>query len=367
MLLALIAGLSTLARSANIVLVAAIPVWLYLQNATRKQLMVGTVAAFAPFVLWATYRRSMPNANDYLDGVTLQYAVTELGGWPDLLYLHPWQMISGFARNLDNTPDAFSLSIAIAILVCAAYGWWQRVRAKKLDAVFFAFYLAMILVWPYPSEAMRFITFLLPLLFLYALLGVQRLAQTFPASSRSKTRAPALLALLVALASATTIWHFLDLATLTVDEELRGEQRTQMYFTTPDRATALRSAEGNARIRLTAREATRLIPADDCAYATLPSLLEMHGPVRVLPYPDRFVEGIPVESQLRLCNYFFVSGLRGNSPSHQPFHPAEKLRAWTTPLLVADLGDGSIVAALLIRQSGTAPSNDANHAQPGKR
>lgn len=356
-LLALIAGMSTLARSANIALLVAIPVWLYLQRATWKQWVSSTAAAFAPFAFWLVYRRSIPRSDFYLDGLTLQYFVAELGGWPDLLYVHPWRLISGFASNL-NTLNVLTLCIANTILVCATYGWWQRLWAKKLDAVFFAFYLGLILVWPFPTEAMRFMTFLLPLLFLYALLGVQKLTQAFPASTPSNAVAPALLALMFVLASASAISHFLYLATQTVDEELRGEQRTRIYFNTPDRASALKAAEGNARIRLTARETTRLLPPDDCVYATMPHLLQVHGPVKVVLYPKQFAEGVPIETQLRLCNYFFISGLKGYYPSHRPFYPSDDLDAWTAPVLMSEVGDHLLIAALLVRESGTAPVPD---------
>lgn len=358
-LLALIAGMSTLARSANIVLIAAIPVWLYLQRANWKQLAAATAIAFAPFLLWMIYRRSIPNAGSYLDGFTLEQAITDLGGWPDLLYQHPWRLFVGFTKNLDNTPDALSLCIAIVILVCATYGWWRRARAKKLDAIFFGFYLALILIWPYPREATRFITFVMPLLFLYALHGLQGLGQYVTANTRMKSSASGVLALMVALASAGTIWHFVDLAMQPVDEELRREQREQMYFAASTRVTALKAAEISARIRLTAREATLRIPPGDCVYATLPYLLEMHGPVNVIPYPEDFEEELSVEAQLRRCNYFFIAGVRGHIPAHVPFFPRELLHPWAVPVVMSKI-DEWMVAALLVRESKAAARNDSS-------
>lgn len=355
-LLALIAGSSTLARSANIALVAAIPIWLYFQHgANRKQWLTATVVAFAPFALWLAYRRLLPNTESYLAAMTLDHIVAELGGWPDLLYLQPWTLFLGLARNFDSTPDASSLIVVFVLLLIGVRGWWLRVRAKKLDAVFLASYLGLILIWPYPEEAPRFMTFLLPILLLYALQGIQSL---IPSERGNATVASGVLALAFVLISAGTLWHFLDLATLTVDEELRPEQREQLYFHAPDRAAALITAEGLARVRLAAAEAAQQVPRDDCVYATLPHLLAMRAPITVVRYPLRLVDGIPPEAQLRECSYFFVAGFSGTKPGEGPFHLLEELEPWTKPVLTSEMSGGgpeATVAALLVR---TMRAND---------
>jgi hypothetical protein len=347
LVIGLIAGLSTLVRSINIALVLAIPVWLLLQRASIGKWLAGTATAFLPFVAWLGYRRAIPDADSYLDGLKLDYIVKELGGWPELLYVHPWTLIKGFAKNLDHSPDALSISASVVILVLAAIGWWSRARMKTLDAIFTAFYIAIILVWPFPSEAARFMTFLFPVMLLYAGLTLVRITGS-ASPERGRLAAPLLLASIVALACASSWMHFISLATQELDPELSGEKRTQMYFHTGDRAAGARAAEANVRVRYAAREAVRRIPPGDCVYATLPYLLKLQGPVRAYSYPKRLVDDAPARDQLSLCNYFFIVGVHGIEPTHPPFFPAQALEDWTEPLIVAEYDSNLLLAALLV-------------------
>jgi hypothetical protein len=353
LLMGLVAGLSTLARSINIALVVAIPVWLLLQRAPARQLLGGTFCALLPFLAWLGYRRSIPEAQSYLDGLDSAYLISELGGWPDMLYLQPWTLLRGLAKNLDHDPGPLALSIATLILVLAAIGWWKRARARELDAVFLVLYVGVILVWPFPREAPRFMTFVLPLLYFYAWLGIRTCLWRRDADRDTRLVAAGALTVVVFAGSIATIAHFVDLATQQLEPELRREMRTQLYFHAADRATGARAAEGNTRVRFAAREVLRQVPKDDCVYASLPYVIQVHGPIRVLRYPWSFVEGISVKDQLPFCNYFFVAGIDGVVPGHGPFYPSEQLKDWTSPVLVAEIGDDQIVAALLVRSDAT--------------
>lgn len=360
LLVALVAGLSALARSINIALVLAIPIWLLLQRAKPKQWIAGTVVAFLPFVAWSFYRRTIPRTTTYTDGLDLNFIVRELGGWPDLLYLHPWRLATGFAKNFDTTPDVVSLSIAIAILVFAVVGWWQRARDRKLDAVFLLIYVAVILVWPYPREAMRFMTFIVPLLLFHAVVGFDQSIGALNSRARALPATPLGLVAMVLLASAGTIYHFIHLAAVDLGPELRGEQREQTYFYSKDRQSAVRTAEGFARIRLAARESVRNLPPGECIYAVMPYLLERHGPVHTQPSPLHLDPARDIRAQLPDCNYLFVVGMRGAWPEQIPFYPLDLVRDLTIGVVVAETAPGSMVAALL-----TWAGNRENVAEPG--
>lgn len=357
LLLAFVAGLSTLARSINIALVAAIPVWLWLQRASLSRNAAATAVALLPFLAWLGYRRSLPGTESYLHVFDLNYMIDELGGWPELLYLQPLALLRGLAKNFDHDPGGVAYGVATLVLVFAALGWWQRARVRALDAVFLFFYFGVILVWPYPREAPRFLTFILPLLYFYTWLGIMASVHRW-SEERSRTRiATTALGALFAIGSVATIWHFVDLATLRLEPELRREMRTQLFFHTPDRNAAARAAEASTRMRFAAREVLNEVPDDDCVYASLPSVIKIHGSIRVLRYPWRFVDGIPIERQLAQCNYFFVAGMEGVVPGHRPFYPSEQLKGWTHPVLLAELGENHLVAALLIRST---PLKDAD-------
>lgn len=354
LLLAAIAGLSTLARSINVALVAAIPIWLALHRIPMRVGIGATACACIPFLAWLVHRRSMPDAQSYFDAIEPQHLIAQLGGWPEMLYAQPWTVFRGLARNLDHDPGGVALALASIVLVFALIGWWRRLRARELDAVFLLLYVGVILAWPYPREAPRFVTFVLPLLYFHAWLGLRACASSQIAERGARLAATAALTMVFAIGSGPSILHFIDLATQRLDPELRPEMRTQLYFHTPDRSAAARAAEANARLRFAAREVVRRVPPGNCVYATLPYVLRMQGEIRVLRYPWSFVDGVSVEEQLRRCDYFFVAGMKGDVTGHRPFHPSAQLQGWTSPVLVAEMGKGRVVAALLVRSDSSA-------------
>jgi hypothetical protein len=75
----------------------------------------------------------------------------------------------------------------------------------------------------------------------------------------------------------------------------------------------------------------------------------MQGPVRIVPYPEKLDDARSADSQLPWCNYFFVVGLKGSTPAYPPFHPLDHLHGWTRMVLVANLEDNTMVAALFAR------------------
>lgn len=346
LMVALLAGLTALARSINIALVLAVPVWLLLNRASRRQFGLGSAIALFPFLAWMLYRRASPRASKYTDGIDLNFVVTELGGWPDLFYLHPWRLIRAIAENFDTTPGALSIGFVLILLALGAIGWWSRARARKLDPVFFVFYTGILLVWPYPNQAMRFVALVMPLLLFYALLGL-RVFLAWRASGPRPAWAPALLGVGVLVASGATMVHFVRLATEPMPDELQGDMREQSYFyaSGPDEARLV--AEGFARIRLTARESLRHVPTNDCVYAVMPYLLERHGPIRTMQYPLNLNHDADIRRQLAHCNYFFVAGMPGAWKEQVPFYPLEWLDGHVQGVVVAEAGPGALVAALL--------------------
>lgn len=346
LLVALLAGLTAITRSVNIALVCAIPFWLHFNGVDRRRVAIGSVLAFLPFTAWFVYRRTIPGTSSYLDGLEPAFFIEQLGGWPDLLYAHPWRLVTGFAKNFDVFPDPVSIGITLGLLLLAATGWSSRLRARRLDAIFIVFYFAIILVWPYPREAPRFMTFVLPLVLLYATLGLAGLLRRMRVEPPLRMAAP-VIAVAVLLASASTILHFFQLARIEVDAELRSEKRGQYYFHAADAASAVRIADGMARVRLTAREAARMLPPGECTYAVIPNMLQIHAPVRVVPYPRTLADELPIRPQLPRCDYLFVVGIRGIWPEEVPFYPMNLIEAETEALLIGRREDASMLAAFL--------------------
>lgn len=360
--LAVLVGISALVRSANIALAIALPVWLWTRRLDLGRRLAVSALALLPFVLWTLYRRTFAGAESYLAAMTPANIVSALGGWPNFLYLHPWTLFLGLVRNLDHTPGPASIAAVAILLAFALAGGWTRLCSGKLDAIFVCTYAAMLLVWPYPAEAPRFMTFILPIVLLYSTSGARRLVETLEAEQRATGLACAVAVALALVASAPTMLHFVKLASVRVDDDLQPEQREQLYFLSPDRATAIANADAAARVRLAAAEAARRIPAGACVYSTLPHLFALRAPVRTLRYPLRLSPDASADAQLATCNYFFVTAFSGNVPGEGAFHLADALRGWTQPILVSrvELGKGPYtLAALLVRTEAIREATEA--------
>jgi hypothetical protein len=352
LLLALVIGLSALVRSANIALVAALPVWLYLQRSDRTSWIKPSLVAIVPVAAWMVYRRSFAEAESYLAAMSVQNVVAQLGGWPDLLYLHPWTLFLGLVKNFDPTPGTLSIVTVAILSALAALGGWSRLRSGRLDAIFVVFYLGLVLVWPYPAEAARFMTFVLPIFLLHAALGLRQLLERTRGTGGSGAPASIAISSLALVASIATLQHFAGLAMVGVDPELRPEQREQLYFLAPDRATAVATADASARVRLAAAEAARSLPPGACVYSTLPHLFVLRAPVRTVRYPRSLAANVAPQEQLSDCDYFFVAAFSGNVPGESAFHLADALVGWTEPVLVAQVeldGKPFTLAALMAR------------------
>lgn len=347
LLVALIAGLSALARSINLALVLAIPIWMLLQRPRPERWLAATATAVAPVLAWMLYRRTLPHASSYADAFDPSFVVSELGGWPDLLWVHPWRLVTAFAKNFDTTPDPISIVLALILLSAATTGWWVRARQRRLDAVFLMLYVGTILVWPFPDEAIRFVTFVLPLVLFHCWVGMTWIIARTRLSPEAPRFASAATGALALLASAGTLAHFTHLATYTIDPRLRGEQRAQAYFHAPDRTTAVAAARGLATIRVAAREATRLVPPEECVYAALPHLLKQYAATAVKRYPARLSDAQPIEHQLSECGFLFVVGIPGSFDDHVPFYPLRLVEPKIHVVFAARVERGSAAAMLL--------------------
>ncbi|HEY2856465.1 MAG TPA: hypothetical protein VGJ18_26720 [Gemmatimonadaceae bacterium] len=205
LILGLIAAAATLVRSHGIALIVAVGAVLCLRRRFRHAAIFAGVAMLLllPWQLWVSVH----------SGVLLQPMrgnYESYGAW-----LSAGLHADGFAlipRTLARTsmdvagmivqvtapslPPALRIAALVAVLAIGAVGMRELWRSAPVTALFIAFYIGIVLVWPFPPT--RFVWGIWPLVMLPPVLGARRVLQCRPSTqplraTRMATLAAALL------------------------------------------------------------------------------------------------------------------------------------------------------------------------------
>ncbi len=319
-------GLAPITRSIGFALAIAFSLWLLRGGAaSRRQRWLYLAPAWGPALAWAGIRWSAEIGSQYGDVFE-----SRLG----LFGSEPARAVAGIAaaelaalagsatRIFSLFPSGVERALAAAVALLASCGVALRLRRGELDALYLAAYLLVLLFWPFPAHAERFLHAVSPLWLLHAHAGLGVLARR-----SNRVAAPRLQALLLGLCLALPLPSLLFIAS----RHREGGARAYADYThTPRWYTrrALAQAEFDAVMRrdeaLAMRRVRELVPASACVFAVKPLELMLHADrVSRLPPP----EGLPVsdtEAALAACDYVFAQPLV-MFPYRVAFHPVPLL------------------------------------------
>ncbi|MEE8496189.1 MAG: hypothetical protein V3S21_06880 [Xanthomonadales bacterium] len=194
LLLLIFLSLTILTRSVGIALVAAIfTVPLFAQELSKKQKIGFPVIALSSIVLWLSWNVLNPHSSEftyayyvesYLSGSAAGYKGILEGFWQDL-QINFLQILSSWNHYLSlSHPNLWFFLFSYGLFLLCLIGLGLRLYQRKLDAAYLMFYLAILVIWRYPEEMMRFLH---PIVFLLILQPVLYFASTF------RTRCPTLI------------------------------------------------------------------------------------------------------------------------------------------------------------------------------
>lgn len=342
---AMLIGLSLLARTALLPLAVALMVVSIQRGCSWKRLLLQGFACFAPLALWSIYRRLI-GASSYGASLHPEKLLSELGGWPDALWLQPWRLFNAISSNWGFEPTVTIWLLSAALTILAIIGLLDRAWRKKVDAWFAIGYIAMILIWPYPFELGRFVVLIYPICLLAAVEGSRWLL------NRKHLAQVALphwipMAVFVAMASAPAYAQYLHRAMLPVEPALLDEKREQFFFALANDEAAIKTAEIFLRTRLLAAKIPEHVPEGECVYATMPQVVSLYGKRvgALIPFDLRDEED--ARARLVHCRYFLLAGIDIATYDIPAFYPSEKVRAWTRPVMVSSIDDNHAAAVLL--------------------
>jgi len=329
--LALVAGAVPLARSIGIAF--AIPVAIRLLAARELGRIRFALAALTllPFAAWSAFRATLPEAERYSDSLTLEQIRLTFGGVDLWLLGQPLRMVEGaagaFALAADRPAVVLASVIAVLCLVGISRHW------RRLDAQFVLLYLGIVLVWPFPAEAMRFMVPLLPLVLLIAARGAGSLAATI--GSKTALAPGKLLAALafVGLAIATpTIVRTGSLAVRAVEPDLAPFKRTAGYLLARSEQRADSALEFNARLIAALSVLPDYVEPGNCVYSLVPQMVVRYGGVPSLPVPRNLQTAEEALAALRSCRYLLAISAPTQQHGEAGLYPATLFGRSINPL-----------------------------------
>lgn len=297
-----------------------VPLLLAARQAPRRAALLAVAAGLLPPLAWHMVHRSRLGYDQALG---------------DMYGHHAWQFLlnqvgrelpalrAGFADDFLHAPLALRwLADGLGLLLLA--GSALRALRLKPDGTYMAAYLAIVLVWPYPEEAWRFLWVVLPIALFQWLLALAELLHE-PVNGRRPEAAAAVLAVLVLVMALPSI----ELAAGRYDaasEEALVPARGLTAWYDVDEAAAVHSVHAQLVLMAAMRRIGDETPADACVIAVRTDLINYYSDRRSFQPPLNSVPDPYFQELLRAhqCGYVFMSTMR-HMMFPLPLHPAQRL------------------------------------------
>lgn len=229
----------------------------------------------------------------------------------------------------------------VALIAIATFVVPQALRGRIL-AQFLVGYFAIIAVWPYPTHMTRFLMPVWPLLVLSIFSGLQSLKV-----GPDRIRATICLGFF-SIFLTLNAFRYVDLAGYSMPGELEQYRFTLPIMSQNTEADALRFADHLHRGIMTAQAVSEFVPPDQCVSSIVPQFVSFYSDRRVSRIVFKDSHDVAMR-KIGVCPYVFVFGFFSDtwkgSILYPTDHPLEEKKF--RPILVAQLEDGTIVAALM--------------------
>ncbi len=340
---ALAVAAAVLTRTIGISLFAPLIVMLW--RAPRRSGFIALTMAVLPLLAWHLLHQSEEGYGEALNSV---YGGRERGALRTQLAAELPALRSGFGDNFLLTAHLRFLADALGLLALAGIVW-RAVRLRP-DGIYLVAYLTVLLVWPYPEHAQRFLWVLVPLLLAQPMLSIAEFLRE-PVDARIPR-------LITAASAGTMLLMVLPALALAADRyrsaaytELPGARGFVSWYGA-DPASSERLVSTQVTIINAMRAIQEQVSASDCVIATRPDLVDYFGRRRSVFPPLNSVPDSQLVASLRQSGCLYVFGMSGtDSRFPDSLYPLRRLGPELEILYVSRLGEAAshrdqIIAAL---------------------
>lgn len=315
---ALSVATATITRGAGISLIAAFCCYLILWR--PRLAAVYAVVSILPMVLWSLLHDKQ--GPGYLGSFVEKYSGISVDALLSNVGVELHALWYGWVGNFTSSPIGFPVMGAVG-LVCLM-GMAYRIYLRKLDALYSAAYLLLVLIWPFPAEAQRLMFVITPVLLTQGLLVVGPLSQAKIGHRLLDIRVIMLLCIfLVSMpALVLTVNRFMQRPPADL-----AELRHSPGWYAREPREALDNIVFEKVIANHLRQIKDTVPVGSCIYSIKPSVVAFYANrISMIP-PREYLDDAAFRSYLKEtnCRYFYLLGFASPSFS-RVYYPADRLQ-----------------------------------------
>jgi hypothetical protein len=304
-----------------------------IRRADRRQQLLAVLVAVAPVAVWHGLHRSPRGYADELAGA---YGSQR---WQALLQQLAEELPAlrrGFATDLLTQPALQPIAdgLGLICLLCLL----RRAVSGALDSLYAVANLLVLVVWPYPDEAARFLWVLLPILLAQPLLVAAGCWRDTPRRVVVATSVWALALLVLALpALVRAADRFVAATHSAVPEASR-----YILWYRADSANAAHYVGMQLAIINTLRALPSVVPANDCVIATRPDIVTYFGRRQSTYPPPPWEPDDTFLPRLRMTGCHYLFAIIATDPGHHlsPLYPLLRIAGHYEPVMVCPGPDG---------------------------
>lgn len=310
---------ASLTRGAGISLVAAFILYLILWRPVHAWLYA--MVSALPMVLWNLLRDKQ--GPSYIDSFVEKYSGISLEDLFAHLGVELHALWSGWVGNFSISPVAQPVMgiIGAICLVGAAYRLWQR----KLDGLYAVAYLLLILIWPFPAEAQRFVYVVVPVLIAQGLLFAGTLFR-----GRLDIRyldAQIIMLLCVFIVALPALMLTANRFIRLPPAELADLRHSPGWYALDPR-DAMSNIVFDKLLVDHLRQVESMVPEGSCVYSIKPSVVGFYANRVSLIPPRQYFDQSAFDAYLKRtnCRYFYLMGFASPSFS-EAYYPLSRMHS----------------------------------------
>jgi hypothetical protein len=329
--IAVFVGLAATTRSAGLSLILAMAIWLIPQRVPKRTKWLSLFVAICPGLLWSVYKSvfigSRGGYNQFWGWLLSQFRDNPLSEFvPQFLRAQGGGLWHGLIAILDLRAGVITQVALSTLLMAALPTWIQRLKSWRLDAWYFLVGGAMLFLYPFPDFFSRLLLPWLPILLLYAYLGVRSVADSWASVLGKPVLAYAALAafFLTLLPSLGFLVYRLNEP---IDSKLANWKHTRYWFRNDSMEKILSDVQFRQNLIQASQDIGQFVPMGKCVYGVHTAIAMLYGrrifeqPAPPSASPSSF------EERSQACEFFFLAaapGVIGADPA-PAFYPNDRL------------------------------------------
>ena len=319
---AALVGFAALARSAGFALVLAFSSFVLLRRVEQRWLLVGLCAS--PFLVNGLLDLIAGPGGGYGSELGVRYRDGVVNAIAVTVRDNARALWAGWVALLGLADHPYANIVAALLAAPAVIGSLLRLTARRLDALYLAAYVGMLLVWPAgPEHARRFLAPVAPVALCHAIWGLQIAAPHVLAPHRRGGLPGAYLIALIAVITPALIAYAARF-TEPLPNGLENYRYTTSWLEGKDSAERARAFWRLQHLVDAYRLVRDHVPPDDCVFVVHPELFMFHARRLAFPPPRPAVDDATFERRIRRCRYVFISAIATHAHL-APTYPLERL------------------------------------------